>query len=68
MESEDSYSKSREKLKTRARAFFCYWTVRELGYGLTALVRQFGLTQPAFGYAVKRGEHIAKENHYRLLA
>ena len=67
IESEDLYSKSREKLKTRARGLFCYWAVRELGYGLTELARQFGITQPAVGYAVKRGEHIAKQNHYRLL-
>jgi len=31
------------------------------------LARHLGITQPAVGYAVKRGEHIAKQNGYRLL-
>jgi len=44
-----------------------FGAVRELGYGLTELARHLGITQPAVGYAVKRGEHIAKQNGYRLL-
>ena len=36
-------------------------------YGLTELASHLGITQPAVGYAVKRGEHIAKQNGYRLL-
>ena len=67
IETEDLYSKSREKVKASARGLFCYWAVRELGYGLTELARHLGITQPAVGYAVKRGEHISKQNHYRLL-
>ena len=64
---EDLYAKSREKVKASARGLFCYWAVRELGYGLTELARHLGITQPAVGYAVKRGENIAKQNGYRLL-
>ena len=64
---EDLYAKSREKVKASARGLLCYWAVRELGYGLTELARQLEITQPAVGYAVKRGEHIAKQNSYRLL-
>ncbi|NQT55711.1 MAG: transposase [Desulfobacteraceae bacterium] len=67
IEREDIYSKSREKVKASARGLFCYWAVRELGYGLTELARHLGITQPAVGYAVKRGKHIAKQNGYRLL-
>jgi len=63
---EDIYSKSREKVKASARGLFCYWAVRELGYGLTDIARHLGITQPAVGYAVKRGEHIANQNHYKL--
>jgi hypothetical protein len=63
---EDIYSKSREKVKASARGLFCYWAVRELGYGLTELARHLGITQPAVGYAVKRGEHTANQNHYKL--
>ncbi|MBW1613416.1 MAG: transposase, partial [Deltaproteobacteria bacterium] len=63
---EDIYSKSREKVKASARGLFCYWAVRELGYGLTDIARHLGITQPAVVYAVKRGEHIANQNHYKL--
>ena len=63
---EDLYAKGREKVKARARGLFCYWAVRERGYGLTALARHLGITQPAVGYAIKRGEHIAKRNGYRF--
>jgi putative transposase len=63
---EDIYSKSREKVKASARGLFCYWAVRDLGYRLTELARHLDITQPAVGYAVKRGEHIANQNHYKL--
>jgi hypothetical protein len=48
------------------RGLFCYWAVRELGYGQAELARRLGMTQPGVGYAVKRGEHIAKENNFLL--
>jgi hypothetical protein len=62
----DIYSGSREKTKAEARGIFCYWAVRELGYGLTDLSRRLGMTQPGVGYAVKRGERYAEENNCRL--
>ena len=55
------------KLRVEARSLFCYWAVRELGYGLTDLARRLGVTQPGVGYAVSRGELIARQNNYRLL-
>ena len=66
LDGDDIYSKSREKVKADARGLFCYWAVRELGYGLTELAKLLGMTQPGVGYAVKRGEDIAKENNYKL--
>ncbi len=60
------YSASREKIRAEARGLFCYWAVRELGYGLTDLAKRLGMTQPGVGYAVKRGEDIARKNNYRL--
>lgn len=66
LERDDIYSKSREKVKADARGLFCYWAVRELGYRLTELARLLGMTQPGVGYAVKRGEDIAKKNNYEL--
>lgn len=64
---EDIYSKGRQKMRVEARSLFCYWAVRELGYGLTDLARRLGMTQPAVGYAVSRGERIAKQNNYHLI-
>jgi hypothetical protein len=63
----DIYSGSREKIKAEARGLFCYWAVRELGYGLTDLSKRLGMTQPGVGYAVKRGEQYAEENNCRLI-
>jgi len=64
---EDVYSKGRQKIRVEARSLFCYWAVRELGYELTDLARRLGMTQPGVGYAVSRGERIAKQNNYQLL-
>jgi len=33
IEKGEIFSRSRVKLKADARALFCFWTVRELGYG-----------------------------------
>ena len=39
----------------------------ELGYALADLARILGMTGQGVGYAVRRGERIAKENNYRLI-
>ena len=67
IDSEEIYLKGREKVRMEARSLFCYWSVRELGHGLTDLAKQLGMSQPGVGYAVSRGEKIAKQNNYRLL-
>jgi hypothetical protein len=61
---EEIYLRSREKIRAEARSLFCYWAVRELGYGLTDLAKRPGMNQPGVGYAVSRGERIAKQNNY----
>jgi len=60
------FSRSRVKEKADARALFCFWAARELGYGLTALGRKLRLSQPGVGYAVSRVERISKLNQYQL--
>jgi hypothetical protein len=42
VEREDIYSRSRQKLKSDARALFCFCAVRELGYGQRELARRPG--------------------------
>jgi len=66
VEPDEIYSKSRQKTRTEARGLFCYWAVMELGYSLADLARLFGMTGQGIGYAVRRGERIAKEYGYSL--
>ncbi len=47
------------------RAVHCYCAVVELGYSLAELAKVLGMTGQGVGYAVRRGERIAKENNYR---
>ena len=67
MEIEEIYSKGRRKVQVEARDLLCYWAVRELGISCTALAKQLKMSQPGVGYAVSRGEKIAKEHKYQLL-
>ena len=64
---EEIYSKSREKIRAEARGLFCYWAVRELGYALTDLAKRLNMSGPGVGYAVNRGERIAKRHNYQLV-
>ena len=67
VEPDEIYSKSRQKTRAEARGLYCYWAVVELGYPLADLARLLGMTGQGVGYAVRRGERIAKENNYRLI-
>ena len=67
VEPNEIYSKSRQKTRAEARGLYCYWAVVELGYALADLARILGMTGQGVGYAVRRGERIAKENNYRFI-
>jgi len=67
IEPDEIYLKSRQKTRAEARGLYCYWAVVELGYPLADLARLLGMTGQGVGYAVRRGERIAKENNYRLI-
>ena len=64
---EEIYSKGRRKVQVEDKDLLCYWSVRELGISCTDLAKQLGMSQPGVGYAVNRGEKIAKEHKYQLL-
>jgi chromosomal replication initiation ATPase DnaA len=64
---DEIYSKSRQKARAEARGLYCYWAVVELGYSLADLARLLRMTGQVVGYAVRRGERIAKANNYRLM-
>lgn len=67
IEPDEIYSKSRRKTRAEARGLYCYWAVAELGYSLADLARILVMTGQGVGYAVRRGERIAKENDYSLI-
>ncbi len=67
IDSEEIYSKGRRRRQVEARSLLCYWAVRELGISCTYLAKRLGMTQPGVGYAVSRGEKIAKTKNYQLL-
>jgi chromosomal replication initiation ATPase DnaA len=60
------YSNGRRRLQVEARSLLCYWAVRILGLTNTELARRLGMTQPGIGYAVGRGEQIAKNKKLTL--
>lgn len=63
---EDLYSGCRKKIVSEARSVFCYWCVRELGENMTSIAKQLGLTQPAVGYALDRGNKIVNKEKIKL--
>ena len=67
IEPDEIYSKNRQKIRAEARGLYCYWAVGELGYSLADLARLLGMTGQGVGYAVRRGERIAKTHNYRLI-
>jgi putative transposase len=67
IDTEDILSKGKQQKKVKARSLFCYWAVNELGVSLTELARQIGISVPAVGYSVERGQAICRENNFQLL-
>ena len=63
----DIFLKGKQQKRVKPRSLFCYWAVRELGISLTELARRLGISVPAVGYSVERGEILAKENNYQLI-
>ena len=67
IDSDELYSKGRQKVRSEARSLFCYWAVRELGESGTFLAKRLGMSQSGVVYAVNKGEKIVKEKNYQLL-
>ncbi len=67
IDKDDLYARGRQKRRVEARSLFCYWAVRELGFGGTFMARRLGMSQSAVVSAANKGEKIAKERKYRLL-
>jgi hypothetical protein len=56
----------RQRGKVRARTLLGFWAVREVGLSLTARARRLGMSPPGVGYAVQRGEAMARAGQYEL--
>jgi len=67
IDSDELYSKGRQKRRSEARSLLFYWAVRELGISGTFLAKRFRMSQPGVVYAVNKGEKIAKKKNYKLL-
>ncbi|RLB70106.1 MAG: hypothetical protein DRH07_09280 [Deltaproteobacteria bacterium] len=48
----------------KERSLLCFWAVRELGVSLTALARKLEMCIAGVGFAVERGEPIAKKKGF----
>ena len=60
------FAGSRRERRVQAKSLFCFWGVRELGVSLTDLAGRLGMSPAGVGYAVQRGEVMARERGYQL--
>jgi len=67
MAPEKVLSRGRQQRKVKARSLLCFWAVREAGISIRGLVRRLEMGPPGAGFAVERGETIARENDYTLI-
>ncbi len=68
LKEQDIFSSGKQQKKVKARSLLCFWAVRELGISQTDLARRLKLSVPGIGYSVERGENIACQNGYDLVA
>jgi len=57
----------RRAQRVKARSLVCFWAARELGTSLSELARAFAMSVPGIGYAVERGEKLARNNSFKLI-
>lgn len=50
-----------------ARSLLCFWAVRELGFSMTSLSKQLGITTAAVSKSVRRGATIAQYKGFTLI-
>ena len=66
VEVHEIFAKGRQPQRVQARSLLCFWAVRQFGIPLTDIARRLDMSPPAIGYAVERGEAIAKERGFRV--
>ena len=65
---EELRMKGRERKRVEARSLSIYWAVSELGLSGMLLAKRYQLTQPAIVYSFRRGQKIAKNKDYQIIA
>jgi putative transposase len=68
MQEHEIFLKGRQHRKVKARSLLCLWAVTELGVSLRELATRLEMSGPAVGLAVGRGQTIARNNGYELIA
>ncbi len=64
---DEIFLKSRVQRRADARGLYCYWAVSELGITLSELAIRLNMTPAGVGYAVQRGEAMARKGGYDIL-
>jgi REP element-mobilizing transposase RayT len=67
MEQAQIWAPGKHPKTVKARSLLCYWAVRQLGFSATELSKRLGISQPSVSISVKRGEAIAKSEHFNLV-
>jgi putative transposase len=62
------YDHGRYKQLVEARSLFCYWARSDLGISGKELSLRFSISEPAVSSAIRRGQSIARERGYALVA
>ena len=68
LETFEIWAPGKERRRVQARSLLCYWAVRELGISMAELSRGLKLSLSGISLSVKRGEKIARDNGYELVA
>ena len=63
----DILSKGNQPERVKARSPFCHWAANDLEVSLTELARRIGISIPAVGYSVERGQIFCSENSLQLI-
>ena len=66
MDTDEIFSPGRQNSKVKAKSLVCFWAARELGMSLSELASSFEMSVPGIGYAVARGEKLARSNKLKL--
>ena len=62
----DIWAPGKERYRVQARSLLCFWASRDLKVSQSELSRKFKLSATTISQCVKRGEKIARDNHYSL--